>query len=118
MIIAVHGHNKFNDYPVFLAGMGKALKILPEGDSKIFLYSAGPRRINEMSHEWTSVSDFKSYGLSVQLRRVPFVWLKENMPYIDYLAYFGMKKETMPDILRVANAKDVRNDMYRYNNVA
>jgi hypothetical protein len=116
MIIAVNGSNKFDDYSIFLNGMGTAMFVMDKEDPHIFLYTAGPKRINEMAMEFANVSErgLKGRGIKIQVRKVPVSWIKENFQFIDHFAYFGLPKEPLPTIVTSAQAKDVRVEVYRY----
>ena len=117
MIFAIQGSKKFDDYPVFLSAMGKAMRKMGD-DKELFIYTAGPRRINEMADEFISVSDFKGWGIKAQLRKIPPSWINDNMNYLDYFAYFCVDRESLPPIVGLADAKDVPADVYRYRNAA
>jgi len=116
MIIAVHGSNKFDDYSVFLNAMGTAMFRMDNEDRQIFLYTAGPRRVNEMAMEFANVSErsLKGRGIRIQVRKVPPSWVKENFHFLDYFAYFAIPKENIPPIVNSARAKDVAVEVYRY----
>ena len=117
MIIAVHGNKNFDDYSIFLNGMWRALNDFQEGiDNEIFIYTAGPKNINEFAHEYANVSErgLKGRGVKIQVRRVPPSWIKDNFNFLDHVAYFGVKKEDTPEIINSARAKDVRAEVYRY----
>lgn len=116
MIIAVYGNKNFNDYSIFLAGIGKAMRDIEEDDKQIFLYTAGPKNINEFAHEFANVSEqgLKARGIKIQVRHVPPSWVKDNYHFLDHFAYFGIKKEPIPEIVNSAKAKDVKAEVYRY----
>jgi hypothetical protein len=116
MIIAVNGSKIFDDYSVFLNAMGTAMFSMNKEDTEIYLYTAGPRRINEMAMEFANVSErgLKGRGIKIQVRKVPPSWIKEHFHYLDYFAYFATKKESIPPIVNSAQAKDVRVEVYRY----
>jgi hypothetical protein len=118
MILAVQGSRKFDDYSIFLSAMGRAMRRLEDGDREIFLYTAGPRRINEMALEFVNVSDFKSRQIKAQVRKVPPSWIEDNMSYLDYFAYFCVDRESVPPIVDLADSKDVPADVYRFKNAA
>jgi hypothetical protein len=116
MIIAVYGSNKFDDYSIFLNAMGTAMFRMDKDDTEIFLYTAGPRRVNEMAQEFANVSErgLKGRGIKIQVRKVPPSWIKENFAYLDYFAYFAVHKEVLPAIVNSAHAKDIPVEVYRY----
>lgn len=116
MIIAVYGSSKFDDYPVFLRAMGNAMFAMDDEDKQIFLYTAGPRRVNEMAMEFANVSErsLKGRGIRIQVRKVPMPWIKDNFRFLDHFAYFAVKKEVLPQIVNSAYAKEVPVEVYRY----
>jgi hypothetical protein len=116
MIIVVNGSNKFNDYSIFLNAMGTAMNRMDEEDRAIFLYTAGPRRVNEMATEFSNVSErgLKARGIKIQVRKVPQTWILEYFSDIDYFAYFALPKEPIPSIVDSAEAKEVTVEIYRY----
>jgi hypothetical protein len=120
MIIAVHGSKKFDDYSIFLSGMSKAMFVMDKDDDQIFLYTAGPRRVNEMAMEFANVSErgLKARGVRIQVRKVPSGWIWDNFHFLDFFAYFAVEKEPIPAIVNSAQAKDVQAEVFRFRNVA
>lgn len=120
MIIAVHGSKRFDDYSVFLSGMAKAMFVMDKEDKQIFLYTAGPKRINEMAMEFANVSEngLKARGIRIQVRKVPASWVWDNFHFLDFFAYFAVERESIPPVVNSARAKDVQTEVFRYRNVA
>lgn len=120
MIIAVHGSKKFDDYSIFLNGMAKAMFVMDKDDNQIFLYTAGPKRVNEMAMEFSNVSEngLRSRGVRIQVRKVPPSWIWGNFHFLDFFAYFAVEREPIPTIVNSAQAKDVRAEVFRFKNVA
>lgn len=116
MIIAVYGNKGFNDYSIFLNAMGTAMFRMDKDDKDIYLYTAGPKNINEFAHEFANVSEkgLRARGIKIQVRHVPPSWVKDNFHFLDYFAYFALKKEVLPGIVNSAQAKDVTVEVYRY----
>lgn len=112
MILAVHGSKNFNDYAIFLKSMNKAMSNIKKGDDQIFLYAAGPWRVNSMGKDF--VNGLKARGVKIQIRKVSPLWIQENFHFLDHFAYFSTKKESLPKIVNSANAKDVPIEVYRY----
>ena len=94
--------------------MGTAMFGMDKEDKEIFIYSAGPYRINEMARTFISVSDFKGRGIKAQLRKVPPSWIRENIHLLDHFAYFSVPKEVLPAIVNTVRGKDVPTEVYRY----
>jgi hypothetical protein len=116
MIVAIQGTRNFDDYSVFLRGMGSAMIHMEEGDKDLFLYTAGPHKTNSMTMEFANVSErsLKSRGIRVRVFKVPPSWIKENINQIDYFTYFSKPKEPASSLVDLAKAKDVEVAIYRY----
>lgn len=116
MIIAVQGTRNFSEYNIFLRAMGTAFSMLPEGDSEITIYSAGPVNINQMALEFSNISErsLKARGIKIRTHKVPAKWLKENLRDIDYFAFFSKPKEPLSEAVEIAEAKDIEVGIYRY----
>lgn len=116
MIVAIQGSPKFNDYNIFLRAMHTALTQLPEDDKIIKIMSAGPAQINSFGQEFANITErsLKARGIRIQLIKVPPRWIKENIKDVSYFAYFSKPKETLPEIIKIADAKDVEVGVYRF----
>jgi len=116
MIVAIQGTKKFDDYNVFLRAMGVALSSIPEGDAEFTIASAGPLNINQMGLEFSNVSErsLKARGIKIKLIKVPPSWIKENIHSIGYFAFFSKPKETVSELVDLAEAKDIEVGVYRY----
>jgi hypothetical protein len=118
MIVAIQGSKNFDDYAIFLRGIGVALRTLngKQDDKEFVVYSAGPFRINDYIIEFLNVNErsLKAYGVKAKLVKVPPKWLVDNVSKIDYLLYFGKPKESLPEIVDAAEAKDIEVGIYRY----
>lgn len=116
MIVAIQATRGFNDYAVFLVGIGNAMNQLQPEDKEILVYSAGPHNLNSMGLEFTNVSErsLKARGIKIKLIKVPPSWIDENLHKIDYFAFFANKKESLsPQVVR-ADAKSANAWVYRY----
>lgn len=116
MIIAVQGTKSFDDYTIFLRAMGTAMSILPEGDKEIYVYSAGPAHVNAMGMEFTNISErsLKARGIKIKFIKVPPSWIRENISSIGYFAFFSKPKESLSDLVILAENKDIEVGVYRY----
>jgi hypothetical protein len=118
MILAIQGSKSFNDYPVLRTAMGRAMfkMSVDESDKELFVYSAGAAKTNKLIEEFVGVSEagFRARKMKIQLRKVPPSWIKENMEYIDYLAYFCVRGEVVDPIVNFARSKGVTAEPYRY----
>ena len=116
MIVAILGTKTFNDYPVFLKGMGAALYKMDDSDKEITIFSAGPYQVNAMGIEFMNVSErgLKARGIKIKMIKVPPKWIEDNINQIDYLAFFSNPKEPISKLVDLADAKDVDAGVFRY----
>jgi hypothetical protein len=117
MILVVQGSRNFEDYAVFLNGLFRAMGDMEKNnDKELTIYSAGPRRVNNMAAEFASVSEdgLRARGIKFKLRRVPIQWMKEHINEVDYFAYFCKRKESVSDLVEAAEAKDVQVGVFRF----
>ncbi len=117
MIVGLQGSKSFDDYQVFLRGIGTALReVANEEEKEFIIFSAGPKNINEFTHEFLNVNErsLKAYGIKTKIVKVPPSWIEHNLNEIDYFLYFSKPKETLPDIVAQADAKDIEVGVYRY----
>lgn len=116
MIVGIQGSRNFNDYQIFLRAMGTALSMLPSDATEFTIMSAGPVRINEMAMEFSNISErsLKARGIKIKVVKVPPSWFKKNMHVVDYFVYFSLPKETVSDLVREAEDKDIEVGIYRY----
>ena len=116
MRIAIQGSRAFNQYDVFLNGMGRSLSMMDSDDKEFLIYSAGPVRVNEMGMEFSNVSErsLKARGIKIRLFKVPPSWIKENIYDIDYFVYFCNKKEPVSSLVDFAEKKDIEVGIYRF----
>jgi hypothetical protein len=116
MIVAIHGSRSFSDYNIFLRAMHTALTQLPEDDKMITIMSAGPAQINSFGQEFSNITErsLKARGIRIKLVKIPPSWIKDNISNVDYLAYFSKPKESLPDIVTLADSKDVEVGVYRF----
>ena len=116
MIIGVQGSRNFEDYQIFLRAMGTALSMLPEEDNEIFLYSAGPSKINSMSMEFSNVSErgLKARGIKIKMFKAPTRWMRENIDSFDYFIYLSKPKENLSELAHAVEKKGIDLGVYRY----
>lgn len=116
MIVAIQGTKSFNDYAVFLRGIGNALRDLPEGDTDFTVMSAGPININQFALEFTNISErsLKAQGIRARVVKIPPSWVKDNIGSVNYFLFFSKPKEALSDLVAFAEAKDIEVGVYRY----
>jgi hypothetical protein len=116
MILAVQGSKSFSSYDIFLRALGSALYDMDPEDKQILIYSAGPRRINEMCLEFSNVSErsLKGRGISIKTNKVPVYWVENNVHIFDTVIYLSKPKEPESKLVRLAEAKDLDVRIYRY----
>ena len=116
MIVGIQGTRSFDDYSVFLRGMGAALATMTAEDKEFFIYSAGPSNINSMGMEFSNISErsLKARGIKIKFIKIPPSWIKENIHSLNYFAFFSKPKEPASSLVDLADAKDVEVAIYRY----
>ena len=116
MIVAIQGTKTFKDYSVFLRGMGTAMYKMDSEDKELTIFSAGPYQVNAMGLEFTNVSErsLKARGIKIKFVKIPPKWIEENINQINYFAFFSNQKEPVSNQVKVAEAKDIDVDVYRY----
>jgi hypothetical protein len=115
-MIGIQGTSNFNDYSVFISAMGVALRRMPENDTELTVFSAGPLNVNRFSQEFLNVSErsFKARNIRVKLVKVPPSWFEKNMTVIDYFAFLSKPKEPVSKLIDLADAKDVAAGIFRF----
>lgn len=116
MIVAVQGTRNFNDYAIFLRAMGTAFSGLKDDDKEIIIYSAGPAQINSFGMEFSNISErsLKARGIKIRFIKIPPSWIKNNIHTIDYFAYFSKPKESLSELVDLADSKNIEVGVYRY----
>lgn len=116
MIIGIQGTRNFNDYNIFLRAMGTALTMLDDDDTEFLIYTAGPSKINEMALEFSNISErsLKARGIKIRTYKVPPKWIRDNILIMNYFAFFSKPKESLSDLVDLAEAKDIEVAVYRY----
>ena len=116
MIVGIQGTRSFDDYSVFLRGMGAALAYMGQEDKEFLIYSAGPSNINSMGMEFSNISErsLKARGIKIKFIKVPPSWIKENIHSLNYFAFFSKPKEPASSLVDLADAKDIEVAIYRY----
>lgn len=117
MIVGIQGSRTYNDYASFIHGMAMPLRLMPITDKRLTVFSAGPKRINEMALEFLNVSDFKSRGISVKLIYMPESWFRNNFEKIEMFIYFCSKKETFSSLANFLDNKEVDVRAWRYDEI-
>jgi protein-tyrosine-phosphatase len=116
MILAVQGSKNFTSYDIFLRALGSAMYDMTPEDDRIVMYSAGPRRVNEMCIEFSNVSErsLKGRGISIKTHKMPAQWMEENLHIFDTVIYLSKPKEPETKLVKTAEAKDIDVRVYRY----
>ena len=117
MILAVQGSNSFSDYNIFLRAMYTALHTMAEDDKEIFVYTAGPVKVNNMALEFCNITEnsLKARGIRIQTRRITRQWVEDNMEHIDYFAFFSKPGEPMSKLVDLADEHGVEAQVYTFS---
>jgi hypothetical protein len=116
MIVAIQGSRNFNDYQIFLRAIGSAMSSMKEDDDEILIYSAGVSQTNMFAQEFVNISErsLKARGKKIKLFKIPPSWISKNIHSIDYFIYLCRPKESLSDLVNLADSKDVEVGVYRY----
>jgi hypothetical protein len=103
MIIVVEGTRSFEDYEVFMRAMGVALSA-PNDDSEIQVWSLGPHKINNFTAAFCNSSEnfLKQKGFKIRFSKVNAGWVRDNLEYVNYYAFFSLPKESLSNITKTA----------------
>jgi hypothetical protein len=114
--IAIEGTKSFNDYSIFLRAMGTALSLKKEEDREITIFSCGPVNISEMGLEFSNVSErsLKARNIKIKFIKVPSTWIKKNLKDVDYFAFFSKPKESVSELVDLADKQNIEVVVYRY----
>lgn len=115
MIIAVEGTKNFDDYELFMRGMGVALS-QPNDEQMIEVWSAGPHKINAFTAAFCNSSEnyLRSKGYKIAFRKLPSRFILDNMSRVEYFAYFSKKSEPVSKLVAAAELSDVEAGIFRY----
>lgn len=116
MIVVVQGTNEFSDYNVFLRAMGVAMSGMKNGDTELYIYSAGPAKVNSMVLEFCNLSErgMKSRGMKIKNYKVPPSWVSENMEYINYFVFLSKPKQSVSKLVAEAELKNIEVGIFKY----
>jgi hypothetical protein len=103
MVIVVEGTKSFNNYDVFMRAMGVALSS-NKGESEIQVWSLGPHIINNYTASFCNSSEnfLKQKGFKVRFSKVNSSWLRENLEFINYFAFFSLPNEKISSLTKLA----------------
>jgi len=116
MIIGVQGTRNFSDYNIFLRAMGTALSSMEEEDKEFTVYACGTHNINQMVLEFVNVSErsLKARGIRVRYRKTFPTAMKDMIKDIDYFIFLSKPKESISELVDLAESKDIEVGIYRY----
>tara|TARA_R110001606_G_scaffold356797_1_gene508176 strand:- start:1072 stop:1431 length:360 start_codon:yes stop_codon:yes gene_type:complete len=116
MKVVIQGNKLFDSYEQILRGLGTALHSAnTKGDKEFIVFCAGPTNITDRVKEFLNVSEnsLKAYKVRHKLVRVPPKWIMEHSYEVDYMIYFAMPKEPIPEVVKFCDRKDIENFVYR-----
>ena len=116
MIVGVQGTASFEDYQVFLRAMAVTMSMMSGDDDILYIYSAGPAKINSMTSEFVNLSErgMKARGKKIKFFKVPPSWIEENIKSLNYFAFFSLPKESGSKLLKVAEENNIEAGIFRY----
>lgn len=117
MIIVVEGTKSFSDYEIFMRAMGVALSGQSEDDSQIQVWSLGPHKINSFTAAFCNTTEnfLKSKGFKVSFSKVNTDWVRRNMEFVNYYAFFSLPKEPLTKFaVHMEQQEDIEVGIFRY----
>ncbi len=114
--MGVQGTSSFDDYQVFLRAIGVALSGMSADDGYLYIYTAGPAKVNSMVMEFVNVSEkgMKSRGKKIKMYKVAPSWLSENMKDINYFMFLSKPKEGNSKLVAEAELNNVEVGIFKY----
>jgi hypothetical protein len=96
--------------------MAVAMSGMVETDNELYIYSAGPARVNAMVSEFVNLSErgMKARGKKIKTFKVPPSWIEENIDEINYFAFFSKPKESVSKLVGTAQLKNIDVGIFRY----
>lgn len=97
MVIVVEGSKAFNDYEIFTRAMGVALSNKKDIGNEIQVWSLGPHKINSFTASFCNITEnfLKSKGFKVSFSKINNDWVRKNIDFVDYYAFFSLPKEPL-----------------------
>lgn len=116
MIVGVQGTSSFDDYNVFLRAMGVAMSGMPNEDKELYIYTAGPARVNSFVSEFVNISEkgMKARGKKIKYFKVPPSWVQENIDSFNYLAFLSKPKEPVSKLVASAELNGIEVGIFRF----
>jgi hypothetical protein len=89
---------------------------MKNGDSELYIYSAGPAKINSMVLEFCNLSErgMKSRGMKIKNYKVPPSWVSENMEHVNYFVFLSKPKQSISKLAAEAELKNIQVGIFRY----
>lgn len=118
MIIGVQGSLTFDNYQVFLRAMAVAMSIRDEQDKEIYVYSAGPARVNSFVAEFSNIIErsLKSRGIKIRFFKVPPSWMQDNIEKLNYFAFLSKPTERESKVaLAINESKSVEYGWFKFS---
>ena len=96
MIIVVEGTRTFDNYELFMRGMSVALST-PNNTNEIQVWSLGPHKINSFTAAFCNSAEnyLKSKGFKVSFSKINTEYVRHNIDFVNYYAYFSLPKEPL-----------------------
>lgn len=105
MKIGIQGSRNFYDYAIFLNAMTSILQYMPEDDTELIFFSAGPHKVNDMLHTFVNVPDWNRRDKTIRPKvvKLPVKVLEQKMHELDEFVYLCIPKEPEGYLVKVAD---------------
>lgn len=96
--------------------MRVALGSLPSGDKEFFIYSAGPRNVNNFVAEFSNKTEdrLKNLGIKIRYFRVPPAWIEQNINSLESFIYLSKPNEPKSKLAAIADMAGVDVRWYKF----
>ena len=116
MIIVVEGTKAFSDYELVSRGMSVALSTEIK-DDQIQVWSLGPHKINSFTASFCNITEnyLKSKGFKVSFSKINTEYVRHNIDFVNYYAYFSLPKEPLSKFaVYMQQQETVETGIFRY----
>lgn len=118
MMVVVQGTNEFDDYNIFLRGMGVVLSSMHQDDKTITFYVVGSKhnKMSEFAMEFCNLSErgMKARGKKIQMYKTTDSWVKEYLPQMQYFAFFSKPKQPLSLLAKDAQNNKIETGIFQY----
>lgn len=96
--------------------MGVMLSSMKNDDTKIYVYSAGPAKVNSMVSEFCNLSErgLRARGKKIKFFKVAPSWIKDNIYDFDNFVYLCTPNDPNSSLVAEAELSELDVQIFRY----